>query len=427
MVSNQNKFISLIILLLSLFGIMEVNGEAPRPPDYTLNEIDIVTDNSAGYKAVELNYYIYDEIFNNYYETDNNLNSLRIVDGKGEYVPYFLESGEGSNRLSKVREDSNSTTYKITNLEKATVNYVPYTMTFNKPNNNKEYIANVEVYGSNDDTDYELITKDILYFTDGRIKDFIELADCENYSYFKVVYEQNTEIPDFTDINIKYGYYKSEDLTELQKLQEGDTNIDMAYEVTQLNDTNETEIIIHFIDGLYVDNIEIFADGVFVRDVVFDDNIYEIYNYSKDGMPITNTKVYADSQNFCEEYSKKIIIKNNDDKPINITGVNVTYRYERAVFESSGVDNYYVEFGNRNLEEPIYDIQKLRSKIIDEGYDILELGEVETTDVFEPIEPYDENEDLLSSLLENDIDWLNVTVVGVAVVLVFIVINAVKS
>lgn len=440
-ISSQKKFMSLIILLLLLFSITEVSGETPQPPDYTLHKIDILTDGSAGHKAVGLNYHVYEK--NSNYSTYNNLKDLRIVDDKGEYVPYFLESGEGSNKLSIVKEDNSSTTYKITNTEEANPNYTPFTMTFDKSNNNEEYLVNVKVYGSNNDVDYEFITKDTLYFTDGRIKDFIELPECKNYSYFKVVYEKNGKRPNFTGAYIKYGYYKSEKLTNILNIQEGDTNIDMVYEVTQLKDTNETEISIDLIEGIYIDNIQILTNGVFIRDVMFDDNLYEIYNYTKDGVPITNTKVYADSQNPCPDYTKKIIIKNNDDKPIDITGVVLTYRYDRAIFESNGVDNYYVEFGNHNLEEPVYDIQKLSNQIIDEGYNVLELGRVETTKVYETREPYDENadkdkdenkdeteaenENLFEFLLGRDIDWLNVTVVGVSIVLIVILINNVEK
>lgn len=442
MLSSKNIFISIIIMFLTLFGITDVNGNEKPAPDYRLHNINIIPDGSAGYKAVELNSYIYREncnlepySYSDYYEY-NNLKTLRVIDDNGEYVPYFLESGVGNNNLSILRKSDNSVTYKITNTDKSNSNYVPNKMVFDGKNGGKDYLANVEVYGSNNDADYELITEDTIYFTDGKLKNFIELPNCKNYFYFKVVYEQNGVKPDFTSAYIQYGYNKSEELTNLKTLQEGTFDYNMQYEITQLEDTNETEISISNVYGVYIDNIKIIADGVFIRDVMFDGNTYEIYNYTVDGIPITNTKLYLDSEEFCTDNDKKIIIKNNDDKPIDIQGIVITYKCDRVVFESNGVDNYYLQIGNKNLEKPVYDIQKLSKQIIEQGYDVLELGEIDITyeyDTYESdiegIENVEETEDNNNFIfsLESDIDWLNVIVVGVALVLIGIVIKTIED
>jgi hypothetical protein len=89
--------------------------------------------------------------------------------------------------------------------------------------------------------------------------------------------------------------------------------------------------------------------------------------------------------------AEKIVIEidNRDDRPLTIEEIRIEYQIHQVIFQDVNTSPYTLYYGNRNAEQPVYDIDRYRGYIEKEPKSKVRLGEQAAVDL--PAEPPDLN------------------------------------
>jgi hypothetical protein len=75
-----------------------------------------------------------------------------------------------------------------------------------------------------------------------------------------------------------------------------------------------------------------------------------------------------------------IVIENLDDKPITIKKIIVRRYVDEIVFDGTDAVSFLLQFNHPGITDPPqYDIAGYKESILQEGYDLLTVGEIKTT------------------------------------------------
>ena len=147
----------------------------------------------------------------------------------------------------------------------------------------------------------------------------------------------------------------------------------------------ETRIYIEGLKNLRLGEITVGTDSMFRRVVeVSSFGIRrELYNLSFGDTVYRDTAIPFDRDTGREDILT-LIIYNGDDRPINITGIEVWYYADELVFEGGEGETYTLRFGaDSGVKAPVYDIVKYEDEILKGNIDLLEIHSI----TFEEIQP----------------------------------------
>lgn len=335
-------------------------------------------DASGLYRAVFLDEQVYAG-------ASQDLNDLRIVNEKGQFVPYYIDNGYSESAEDRVKyttellgevkkeKDNSVFDFVVTPLGK-NVDIRGNSLKVSLPNEN--FLKHVEVYGSYDSIGWERVKMDDLYRIDSLTKDIIELDDKYSFRYYRLKVLNNVEGLSFPQMQL------SNVISDLQwrDFQKSGTP---KYEVKQ--EDGFTDIIIQNPNHLRIKRVQLTAAGNFTRTyelmdsegkTIETENIPELFSMDFKDVRIADTTITAIFPTITPAFT--IRINNQDDLPLDISDITIEYKLNKLVFEDKGTGPYRLLYGNDTVIKPQYDIVKFRSHIEQEDMVIGTLGE-ETT------------------------------------------------
>lgn len=344
------KKITSIIILLLVFNTTVFAKTA---------NINITGENK--YKSLRLT----PEIYNN---ANSDLSDILIKDNKGEQVPYFINSGNlETNDASKSYDMSLINSYVKDNLF-----YFDYGLTMQTQSdiisskiefytNSTNFAKNVSIFGSYDNINWEFIKDDKIYNVDNNTKVYIAFDNPVKYTFYRLQLSNNQEQIELDGATLSHN---EEILSENYFIE----SITPEFKVSEENKI--TTIEVKGLKNLCLSDVTIITDSTFKRNA----NIYsvvskEIYNLNFNDTLYSDTKIQLNKHVLRDEFLI-ININNNDDKPIDVKGVNVKYYADEIVFEALKDKTYTLHFGaDETKNAPIYDLVNYKNKILDTTID----------------------------------------------------------
>ena len=318
-------------------------------------EKEILNIDSDGYKE----FFIDKDV---YRESKENLSDIRIINQEGEFIPYYIASGEdnlnlreknsydGQNILNFYKEDNYHMDFKLIN-DKENKDFLTNKLKFNISSKDN-FAKHIKVYGSYDNIEWDYIKNDSIYnISGGSHKVEVKFDDILKYSYYRIIVIDNVEeiqIKDLIAVNVEEDYKKI-DYT---------SSTDIEYEVVSKN--KETIVYIKNDDRLRIYKVGVETDDVFHREAT-------IYgeNFIVSGMISDKNTSLIVHPNYINDEELRLIIRDNDDKPIDIKNIEVDYFIDKVVFEANKNDKYYLIYGDENASKPSYDIVYKKDDIED--------------------------------------------------------------
>jgi hypothetical protein len=302
-----------------------------------------------------------------------DLSDFRILDSKGNEVPYFYNSA------NEATTTSNYVEYKIiseTSIPKKTTTIVfensqksisSLLLTIANYDGEKTY----NLSGSNDQKQwYGLSNNNVLYDLSApeelNVTKMISFP-LTNYKYFKIELDDKKSLP----ISIqKIGNDKSQ--TKFNDL------LPVNYASKEIKDfkaEKKTKIHIQFDSSQFLNQVrfEIAEPKLFKRNVrLFKLETRKVkHKFETFEQEITNFELNSDSQNtfnLFNIYEKDfyIEIENQDNQPLKISNVSFFQVPISVIADLKTSENYSIKTGNPNAIAPVYDIENFKNSIATE-------------------------------------------------------------
>lgn len=372
---------------------------------------DISNSGENKYKLVRLTPQIYNL-------ANSDLSDIRLKDEKGNNVPYFINSGY----LTTYGESFDYPMVLVNSFEKDDFFYFDYKVDMDYEQNilatsivlstdNVGFAKKVEVSGSYDGINWTKVKDDIIYSVDNKSNLEIKFGSTQKFTHYRFGLSNNIEKVSFPKVQLCYSEEKSKTEYFIESLIP-------EYNIEEKG--KETHISIFGLKNLRLDEITISTDDVFKRMAGTPKGMKEIYNLS------FGNERYCDTTLQMNRYVSKddvftVVIYNEDDKPIEISAINVKYFADELVFDGSGSGAFVLEFGaDASLKKPTYDIEKYKNDVLRQQIDKLDISNIS---IVQPTPPVQKDE-------EKKADYtivFNVTVIVVAVILGVIILTRLKG
>lgn len=356
------KILCSLVVLTILFGVYAY------AIDFSSSAVIENTGNKK-YKAIRLN----SSIYNN---TKENLADLMLFGSNNEVIPYFINSfSESSFETGKTYE------MKLVNsFVKDEFFYMDYAIETSQTEdiiatsieidtNNSGFAKQIELWGGYDNINWEKVKDDIIYSIDDTQKLDIVLGSAKKYTHYRFKISNNLEKIFFTSVALNYN--------NIVQMKENFTET-IATKFTAEEKDKTTIIKIPNMKNLKLNSITIETNSIFKRNVYFEKGQSKVlYNLNFKNTVYKDTTIPLYSYKVKSEYAE-LVIENKDDKPIEIVGIEVEYLVDDLVFDGSMGGNFTLKFGNNEMESPqSYDISNYKDHILYEGYDILNIKEMQ--------------------------------------------------
>lgn len=363
-----------------------------------------------------------------YAGADDDLCDLRIVNHKGQYVPYYIDSGYGeakektitysSSLIHTAMKDGNSILdYKIT-PKAENVDIQGNILTLELPK--VDFLKQIDVYGSYDGVQWGLVenTGREIYRTDQLVKDSIPLGTAYKYEYYRLIVRNNVENLTFPELQLVHNMkdFKWKDYKKV-----GDASFELKQEdgFTQIVVNNSgrlriNETLLRVDNSNFTRSYKLYDDQGMRVDTVGEQNIY---NMEFKDWWIRNYTIATASPIRNPHYT--IQINNLDDTPLNITGVVIEYILDKVVFEDKGEGPYTLLYGNASASEPQYDIVNFKSHIEQEGIAVGKLSE-------QVVAPGTTTADKDPAWWQQQKLWFNTIIAVVALLLIVLLVKKMK-
>ncbi len=319
------------------------------------------------YKAIRLT----PEIYNN---ANSDLSDILIKDSLGETVPYFINTG-----YQKVYESRETYPMELINAYiKDDSFYFDYKLpaeggidtvaTSIEVSTKADFAKIIDIYGSYDNLHWEFVQNDKLYAIDDKSKLGIEFNKQQKYTYYRFKLLNNLEKISFDTVNLVYNVKENEENYFIER---------MTPPFTVEEKDKTTFIEIEGLKNLRLCDVTIETDSMFKRTAKAPlASGKEIYNLSLNGTSFTDTTMPLNWQ-ISQEDTYVVTIANNDDKPINITGITVHYYADEVVFEGKANESYTLYFGaDATKTSPVYDITRYKNEILKGAIDKATIGTI---------------------------------------------------
>ncbi|KGE20215.1 DUF3999 family protein [Paenibacillus wynnii] len=360
---NLKVSLTLLLSLISLSIPVESFASAPNGADSTQWRFSkqIELESKAAYQQ----FYLDEEVYG---QAAGDLRDLRIVNGKGEYIPFYIDSEAEVTEESVVTYDSSL----IRNAKQGRDTLFDYkiipvrenadiqgdTLVFELPD--EAFLKHVQVFGSYDGNTWETLNKSDLYSTDGLNQNRVKLGSTYKFSHYRLLVKDNIENLKFDKLQL---LHNNTALRTTSFLRQHTPN----YEIKQ--EGNRTDILVHN-NHLKVSKVLLQSTGNFTRRYeLLDDKGQgistkgngELYRLDFKDARIEATDIVP--SHGVSSSSFRIVIYNRDDTPIHISGISTEYLVDKLVFAEAGEGPYQLLYGNVEASTPQYDISNFKTLI----------------------------------------------------------------
>jgi hypothetical protein len=351
-----------------------------------------------------------------------DLGDLRIVDDQGQFVPFYIDSGyrEASDKLVVYRSDlidtikkSNDSIndFRITPLD-AAKDILGNRLSFSLPA--QPFLKHLEIYGSYDGNQWELLKKDDVYRTEQLEKNTVVLDSEYKFGFYRIKVLDNVENLAFPQLQLLYNRRESgwKQLTKAASL---------PYEIKQEN--GQTAITIDNDSRLRITKVLLETGGSFTRSYTVQEpdgkeiqveGKPELYRLDFKDAQLQNTTITGVAPIAKSRFLIKI--NNRDNPPLNLTGVKIEYIVDKLVFENQGGRDNYLLYGNGSADKPNYDIAGFRQHIEQEHPLLASLG-------MQTAAPEAAPAAARTPLWFQPKTWFNIVIVTVSVLLIIMVVR----
>jgi len=360
---KKKIWISILSLLFVLLSVNSAYGEG------YLNSAVIQNSGSKRYKAIRLSSAIVSA-------TKQNFADLLLSNERNEPVPYFINSYyESESKIEKsydmklihsfVKDPDFYYDYTLINPIQGDLQATSIEFTTSQSN----FVKSVVLLGSFDNLNWEKFQTGILYSVDNNTNLIIDFGKTVKYTHYRVQINNPAERIEFQSVTLRFNQ-------ELQKQVPFIETMEPTFTTTEEN--KNTTIKINGMKHIRIFDITIETEDMFKRNVEYIGyyQAKELYN-----LQFNNTR-YQDLsiplEGFLENNEFGIIkIENLDNKPIKINKIIVRRYVDELVFDGSDSNSFLLQFNNPAITQPLrYDISSYKESIIQEGYELLKIGEI---------------------------------------------------
>ncbi|MFF2017926.1 DUF3999 family protein [Paenibacillus sp. NPDC058177] len=386
--------VSINLLLLSCLGLSGL-GAVILPPYQTLGisvaeaasskgdgaeksgQWRFTKDIEPGGDAAYQEFFLDEEV---YQHANAGLRDLRIEDRRGQFVPYYRESGEAEQKEQNISYQTDLIHKFNKNLE-TTFDYrvIPNEenrdiqgsrLEFDLPG--EAFLKHVQIYGGYDGNTWEPLSKGDLYRAGEFAQSGIDLGSAYKFTYYRLVVPNNAE-------KLEFGLMRLMHKTATVTIQDFTRQREPVYEMKQ--DGSKTQLVIHNDNRLKVSVIRLETTGNFTRAyMLYDDSGKELgtvggsklYRLDFKDSRIAGTDIVLQEPTIAPYLT--VAIENQDDSPIPLQGVQMDYLLDKLVFPVDGEGPFRLVYGNSGAVAPQYDIVSFRSHIEGEKIGTARLG-----------------------------------------------------
>lgn len=339
---------------------------------------------------------------------------LLLMNQKNEMVPYFINRfREDKTQVSKsyelklinsfVKEPDFFLDYALVDPIKGDMQAT--SIELSTPNNN--FVKNVSILGSHDNINWELVQNDMIYQVEGNQKLDLHFDGIKKFTHYRFQMGGLTERISFSSVKLVFN----------QEMQSKEYFLDtITPRFTVTTEDKFTKIVIDDIKNLTLHDITIETDDMFKRSVSYAGYSKILYHLAFKNSQYKDLTIPMNGYQEINDYGL-VTILNQDDKPIQIKKIVIRRYVEELVFDGSKANSFILKFGNPAITKPpTYDVASYKENIIQEGYDLLSVGELKT----EPPPPPPPK--------PKNYQWLfNTIIVFVAILIGFILLVRVKK
>ncbi|NHN32074.1 DUF3999 family protein [Paenibacillus agricola] len=353
-----------------------------------------------------------------YKSAKEDLGDLRIMDDKGRFIPYYVDSGyaqateqQGTYKSTLVHtiKQNNDTVvdFRITPID-ATKDIQGNQIALSLPA--QAFLKHLEIYGSYDGNGWELLKKEHVYRTDQLEKSTVILDQVAKFSYYRIKVLDNVENLVFPELQLIYN-------TRETKWKEWTKTVTLPYEIKEESGGGQTLVAIRNDNRLRITKIELAASGSFTRSYTLQgmdtkevqvDGKRELYRLDFKNVQLQNTTIIGTLP--MTQPQLTITINNQDNPPINLTGMKIDYFVDKLVFEREEGRIYQLLYGNNLAGKPSYDIGSFRQQIEQENPALAKLGLQAASPGADSITP--PNQAWFQTKT-----WFNIIIIGVSILL----------
>lgn len=361
-----------------------------------------------------------------YAGSDEDLRDLRIVNPKGQFVPYYIDSGYGEAKEQTVTYSSSLVhtatkdgdtlfDYKIMPVAD-NVDIQGNILTLELPK--VDFLKHIKVYGSYDGNQWEYVDQSELYRTDQLSKGTIELEAEYKYEYYRLSVLDNVEKLAFPSVQLIHSTQEHQWI-DYKKMGKPSFEVKQEDGVTQIIIDNESrlqviELQLMTEDNNYIRSYELYdAQGARISTV----GKQELYQMDFKDVQIKNNMITA--ANPIRTPNITLRINNRDDMPLNIAGFGIGYILDKVVFEDKGEGPYKLLYGNSTAPGPQYDIVNFKSHIEQEG---VAVGKLSAQVEARGSAPADKD----PAWWQQQKLWFNTIIVVVALLLIVLLVKKMK-
>lgn len=297
-----------------------------------------------------------------------SLSDLRIADSDTNLIPYYIkdeyteqnkEKYSFASKNIKTFTDKNGNTYF--DFQIFPDRKIIHVNILNLQFRDDEFSCQVEIYGRDESSDWMFLEKATIFKFSDMEKREIRLKENYNFSFYRIKTLNQTDKSLIKSLVVEGMDYTSQN----QNFQKN-TNLEFTVE----NKKGLSLITIKNPHHLKIIKIQLNTSGNFNREYsLYSDSISvwlssgRIYNFNHNTIQIFNKDIFIPKgSNVNDNLILKIV--NNDNEPLEISGISAVYFVDKVIFENKGKKPLYVYFGNENAPHPVFDILSF-SKYID--------------------------------------------------------------
>lgn len=311
-----------------------------------------------------------------YRSAQTDLSDIRLLDAENHPVPYIIQN---ANTISNHTEDKFSSVL-LRNFKKNNSSFFDFKIEPIKNDTdtagnllrvalpNEDFLKNVRYFGSYDGDSWDYLGSGSFYRVNGLVKDELTLNSRLKYNYYRIELIDDVEGLQIGDLQLidEHGF---EEWTRLQK------NTTLSFLINQKD--NYTFITLKNPNRLKVNRINLQTEGYFKRR-------FEVHDQQGNTIPVSDPWIYQFSfkemeasqtqiqftDYFCNSHFMVIKVYNQNDRPIKIKSIQVSYARDKLIFEGRSGQAYRLYFGNPKAAKPNYDMELFRDPILKEEHDI---------------------------------------------------------
>lgn len=241
---------------------------------------------------------------------------------------------------------------------------------------NSNFAKRMTLQGSHDGLAWSAITNDTLYRVEGQERLHFTFDTLIKYPYYRITLPNNKEAIHISAVELRYTAERS----NLRRFHGALEHVPFEVARPDANGGIPTTVVTldtNAMRNLPLTGVELLCDDMFQREVAVQFtkvseasgfassthlNHTTLYNLHFQDLSLRSTTVELDGS---PRLGLSLIIRDYDNAPLNIEGVNLTYNAHKLLFKAEPGKQYTIEVGQAALTSPNYDIQSYVGHILE--------------------------------------------------------------